>query len=137
MAATQRERIAAFTESLSRCLVTPGFLDHFYELFMAASPEISEKFCDTDFEHQKRAMTTSLYVLIMALEKGEAAIEYLEQLAEKHSRRQLDIPAEMYDTWLDCLIRTVGSHDPRFTPTLEEIWRETMKFGIDFMRERY
>ena len=132
-----QDQIACFGGSLGRCLAAPNFIARFYELFVESSPEIAEKFRETDFERQRRAMSSSLYVILLGLEHGEAAIAYLEQVARQHSRRDLDIRPEMYDAWLDCLIRSVKEFDPLFSDSVEGAWRGAMKFGIDFMRERY
>ena len=129
--------ISSFAPSLDRCLGHPKFLDRFYEHFMASSPEIAERFRDTDFDRQKAALTQSLYLLILALDGGEAAIAYLDQVARRHGRSALDVRPELYDGWLECLIRTVREHDPEFSDDVERAWRETMRFGIAFMRARY
>lgn len=126
-----------FINSLERCLANRGFLERFYELFLASSPVVAEKFRNTDFDRQKRALTSSLYVIVMALERGAAPLAYLEQIAERHGRRDLDIPPELYDGWLECLVQAAREHDPEFSDRTELLWRNTMQFGIDLMKERY
>jgi hemoglobin-like flavoprotein len=133
----QQQQIATFSGSLSRCLADPAFLTRFYELFVGSSPEVAEKFKDTDFDRQKRALSSSLYVMVMAMEGGAPALAYLERIAERHGRQELDIRPELYDTWLSCLLQAVREHDPQFTEELEQLWRETMQQGIRFMLERY
>lgn len=130
-------QVSSFSQSLSRCLANPAFLDRFYELFISSSETIAEKFRDTDFERQKRALSSSLYAMVMAAEGGEAAIGYLDQIARRHGRQDLDIPPEMYDVWLTCLIQAVRESDPDFTLEVEQVWRGMMRFGIQFMRDRY
>jgi len=131
------ESIAHTALSVSRCLADPRFLDRFYELFVSSSDEIAAKFRDTDFDKQKRALASSLYLMVMAMEGGDAAIAYLEKIAERHNRHDLDIRPEMYDVWLDCLVCAASECDPEFTDQVEQGWRDTMKFGIDFMRKRH
>ena len=131
------ERNVEFFASLSRCLANDRFLTRFYESFLASSPEVTAKFRDTDFERQKRAMASSLYSIVMALEQAAAPMAYLESIAEQHSRRQLDIPSPMYDLWLECLIDSVREADPEFSPRLEANWRVAMRFAIERMRARY
>ena len=135
--ALDQNQIARFDSSLARCLSDQTFLTRFYDLFVASSPDIAEKFRDTDFQRQRRAMGASLYVLVLALERGEAAIIYLNQIARQHSRRDLDVRPEMYDAWRDCLLQSVKEYDPLFSDEIEQAWREAAKFAIDFMRERY
>ncbi len=135
--ALNRNQIACFDTSLARCLADQAFLTRFYDLFVESSPDIAEKFRDTDFQRQRRAMGASLYVLVLALEQGEAAIIYLNQVALQHSHAKLDVRPEMYDAWRDCLLQSVKEYDPLFSEEIEQAWREAVQFAINFMRERY
>lgn len=132
-----RNQIASFDTSLARCLAEEAFLNRFYELFVASSPAIAEKFRDTDFERQRRAMGASLYVIVLALEQGEAAMIYLDQIAKQHGHEDLDVPPEMYDAWRDCLLESVKEFDPMYSDRIEEAWRMAADFAIDIMRNRY
>jgi hypothetical protein len=38
-----------------------------------------------------------------------------------------------YDLWLDALCEALAKHDPQFNPTVEQIWRNAMRKGIDLM----
>lgn len=135
--AMDREQIARFDTSLARCLSEEAFLTRFYELFVQSSPAIAEKFRDTDFQRQRRAMGASLYVIVLALEQGEAAMIYLDQIAKQHGHEDLDVAPEMYDTWRDCLLQSVKEYDPLYSDEIEQSWREAADFAIDFMRRRY
>jgi hemoglobin-like flavoprotein len=135
--ALDREQIARFDVSLARCLADQAFLTRFYDLFVATSPEVAEKFRGTDFRRQRRATAASLYVIVLALEQGEAATIYMNQIARQHGRDDLDIPPEMYDPWRDCLLQAVREFDPLFNDELERTWVEVADFAIAFMRERY
>lgn len=130
-------QVSDFSESLGRCMADRRFLDRFYEIFVASSPEVADRFRDTDFVRQKRALSSSLYVMVMAMEGGEAARTYLEQIARRHARNDLDIRPEFYDLWLDCLITAARERDPQFSEGTEQAWRHVMKFGIEFMQARY
>jgi len=132
-----REQIARFDTSLARCLAEEAFLTRFYELFVESSPAIAEKFRHTDFERQRRAMGASLYVIVLALEQGEAALIYLDQIAKQHSHEDLDVPPEMYDPWRDCLLQSVKEYDPMYSDGIEQAWRGAVDFAIDIMRKRY
>jgi hemoglobin-like flavoprotein len=127
-----------FEASLQRCSATPGFLDSFYERFLASSPKVREKFANTDFARQKRALQASLHMMLLAArdeEKGPSG--YLDELAVRHSRQQLSIGSELYDYWLDSLIDTVHVCDPRFTPEIEQAWEKVMMVGIKYLLSRY
>jgi len=130
-------RIGTFSASLSRCLADPGFLQRFYELFLGSSPAVAARFAETDFERQRRALGSSLYVMVMAAERSEPAVAYLERIAERHSRAQLDIEPGLYDLWLDCLLRTVRERDPQVSDEVVDAWHEAMRVGIELMRSRY
>jgi hemoglobin-like flavoprotein len=126
-----------FTDSLGRCLAESAFLDRFYDLFINSSPDIAKRFEQTNFEQQKHALSQSLYLMVMAMEGGEAAIEYLDRIARTHDRNNYDVRPELYDVWLECLICAAAETDPQFDEAIERSWRETLKYGIAFMRERY
>ena len=132
-----RDQIARFDTSLARCLAEQAFLTRFYELFVESSAAVAEKFRDTDFRRQRRAMGASLYVIVLALEQGEAATIYLEQIAKQHGHENLDVPPEMYDAWRDCLLESVKEYDPLYSDEIEQAWRQAAEFAIDFMRKRY
>lgn len=130
--------IEVFDASLRRCDRDPQFLDYFYDRFLASSPKVREKFADTDFARQKRLLRASFYLMLLAAENPKYGPErYLDHLAARHSRRGLDIGAELYDLWLDSLLRVVAECDPEWNEDVERAWEETMQIGIGFMLERY
>jgi hemoglobin-like flavoprotein len=129
----------AFLASFNRCRASAGFLDAFYESFVASSEEIRAKFAGTDMKRQVRMLEDSLFVIAVAVqgEEGSLARGDLPRIAARHSRKDLDIRPALYDLWLECLIDTARSHDPQFSPELEAAWRDTLAFGIDYMRARH
>lgn len=131
--------VETFVASLKRCLDTPGFLRDFYRLFMDSSEEVRRKFEATDFERQNRVMAESLWVMAMAAHgpAGSPAQTGLPELAERHSRRGLDIRPELYDDWLSCLVEAARLHDREFSAETDAAWRQTLGAGIESMRSRY
>jgi hemoglobin-like flavoprotein len=131
--------IDAFRASLKRCLVTPGFLREFYEVFSASSGEVREKFRDTDLDRQARVVADSLYIMAVAAQSKEDSVAWAEmaRLAERHGHLDRNVRPELYDGWLSCLLQTAGKYDPQFSPEIEAAWRETLAPGIEFMRSRY
>jgi hypothetical protein len=131
--------VESFLASLKRCLGVPGFMEGFYGSFVSSSEEVREKFRNTDLQRQARMLSDSLYVMAVAVQgqAGSPARGDLPRLAERHSRRDLDIRAPLYDHWLACLIDTARLHDPQFTPEIEEAWRATLAAGIAYMKARY
>jgi hemoglobin-like flavoprotein len=125
-----------FNDSLERCSSRPDFLARFYALFLASSETVAKKFEHTDLKKQARLLKTSLYIMMLASD-GSERLAHLERLARRHSRTELDIGPELYDLWLDCLIRTVGEFDPKFDQDIEKAWRQMLEPGIEFMKRRY
>ncbi len=128
-----------FLASLKRCLAAPGFLAGFYERFTASSEEVREKFRGVDMKRQARVLEDSLYVVAVAVqgEEGSLARGDLPRLAERHSRRDLDIRPELYDQWAQCLVETARAHDPQWTDDVAAAWHDTLAFGVEYMRQRY
>jgi hemoglobin-like flavoprotein len=131
--------VETFLASLKRCLAAPGFLGAFYDRFVGSSEEVREKFKNTDMKRQVRVLEDTLYVVANAVqgEENSLARGALPALAERHSRKEMDIPPRLFDTWIECLLETVRVHDPEFTPAIEEAWRETVTFAADYIRQRY
>jgi len=133
------EQVETFRESLKRCLASSGFLDTFYDRFVASSEEVRAKFRNTDLSRQTRMLADSLYVLANAAlsEEGSPGRGSLPYIAARHSRSDLDVSPGLYDQWLACLIDTARLHDPDFAPEVEGAWRTTLGWGIEYMRSRY
>jgi hemoglobin-like flavoprotein len=131
--------VDTFRASLGRCLATPAFLHEFYDLFIASSPEVREKFRDTEFARQTRVLSDSLYIMAVAAESREESVgrKEMDRLATRHAHSDLDIRPELYDAWLDCLLEAARRHDPEFSPEIGAAWRDTLLPGIQHMRSRY
>jgi hemoglobin-like flavoprotein len=128
-----------FRASLKRCLADTAFLHDFYELFMASSGEVREKFKDTEFPRQTRVLADSLYIMAVASESRDDAIAWkeLDRLGERHSRADLDVRPELYESWLECLVKAAAQYDPDFSPEIEEAWRTSLAPGLEHLRSRY
>jgi hemoglobin-like flavoprotein len=130
--------LETFGDSLSRCNGNPAFVERFYEIFLASSPKVREKFAQTDFVRQKAALRASLDAMLLAARNPETnPRQYLNDLAERHSSRQLNIGAELYDLWLDSLLAAVKEFDPKNGPEVQEAWEKVMMVGISYLLSRY
>lgn len=127
----------AFYESLDRCLLAPGFLKRFYELFLASSPEVREKFKHVDMTRQRQVLHQSLKLTLMAAYGTPESTRGLSSLADTHSRQGRDIPPHLYALWLDALVQSASEHDPQFTPELGLAWRDMLGPTIQFLTSRY
>ncbi len=127
-----------FSKSLERCSMNPGFLDLFYQTFLTSSPKVQEKFANTDFEKQKRALHGSFHLMLRAArEEGQGPPAFLEDLAKRHGSAQLAVGAEFYDLWLDSLLAAVRACDPAHSPAVELAWEKVMGIGIRYLCSRY
>jgi hemoglobin-like flavoprotein len=130
--------LQVFDDSLRRCSSDARFYDRFYERFLASSPKVREKFAQTDFVRQKRALSASLHLILLAAHgPATLAARYLDEVADRHSSRNLAIGAELYDLWLDSLLATVREFDPEFGPAVEQAWEAAMGVGIRYLCSRY
>jgi hemoglobin-like flavoprotein len=133
-----RPEIEIFNDSLERCLRGDQFFQRFYELFLAASPEVREKFHGTDFRKQRRMLQTSFYMLVEYIALGWPECQaYLERIAVAHGKYGRDIRPQLYDLWLDCLLRAVQERDDQYSKEIEAAWRFMMDAGISFLKARY
>jgi hemoglobin-like flavoprotein len=119
------------TASFYRCRRDGNFIDTFYELFLSKSPEIAQKFAQTDFKVQKLMLRQSLLEMICFARGMSGTREEIERLG--HSHRELKIKPDMYSMWLDALCDAIQKHDPEYTPELEQLWRQAMLKSINEM----
>lgn len=130
--------VKTYEDSLERCTANPGFLERFYEIFLASSPKVAEKFVNTDFTQQREALQGSLRAMVLAVsdESGPPG-RHLGVLAERHSSRHLGVGSELYDYWLDSLLTAVKETDPKYDQQVHDAWERVMLVGIEFMLSRY
>ena len=124
-----------FHESYLRCVVSDqdGFFRRFYQLFIAADPEISKMFANTDMDRQVSLLQESLLHMI-DFSNSKIATERLHQVAVYHGSTELNIPLRMFDLWMDRLIATVRERDTRFNSHIERAWRVCLAPGIAFIK---
>lgn len=130
--------ISIYEESLKRCSANPRFLERFYEIFLACSPKIAEKFRNTDFARQREALNGSLHAMVLAVRDEPGLLDkHLAGLAERHSSRGFGIGSELYDYWLDSLLAAVKEIDPQYDKKVHDAWERVMLVGIEYMLSRY
>ncbi|MEX2214038.1 MAG: hypothetical protein WD768_07920 [Phycisphaeraceae bacterium] len=113
-----------------------AFFDDFYERFIAASPTVAQKFQHVDMTFQKQMLKQSL-ILLANLFATKRIPDGLREIARKHSSGAADIPPELYQLWLECLLATVKKADPRYGDDVELAWRMISSQGIAFMTFMY
>lgn len=117
--------------SYYRCRKNRQFIDAFYELFLAKSPEIAAMFAGTDFNIQRLMLRESLLEMLCFDRDIPGTREEVERLGRHHG--QLEVTPEMYSMWLDALCEAIRKYDPEYSPTVEQRWRQAMQKGIDIM----
>ena len=132
--------VQQFVDSFARVgakdLERGGFLDTFYRHFMESSPEVKEKFRDTNMEAQREMLRVSLdHMVYYAIDREETS--EIARVADAHSRSRADVPVGMYSLWLDSLLATVSQFDPEYDDEVEAAWRAALAPGIDYMQKRY
>ncbi len=126
------------SKSLDRCLKSPAFMERFYDLLMASSPEIGAKFASTDLERQRTVVAESIFLMLVSAGRDSGlAHRRLAKLGVRHNRVHLDIRPDLYGLWLDSLMTAVAEFDPEFTPELEGVWRESLAPGIELLTSLY
>lgn len=128
------EELELFNDSLEECLSDPQFLSRFYELFLATSPDVREKFVNTDFRHQTRVLKASLMLLLFAAQGLPEGAAHLDRIAEIHGPKQHDIPDRHYDLWLDSLLQAAAESHRAFTDRMRQAWIAVLTPGIEHMR---
>ena len=123
-------------QSYQRCLENYSFLHEFYLRFIDSSPEVAQKFADTDMDHQVMMLRASLD-LMLGGENLSAERSDLSRIAELHSRKGVGVPPQLYDHWLESLMITVKHFDKALDDELEQAWRDLLGSGIDYMKGAY
>ncbi len=112
------------------------FLNKFYEKFISASPIVREKFKNTDMNKQKRQLQESLYYMLQFY-MIKKPTDYMRGIANRHSKKALNISPQLYDLWLESLVATVRELDPKYDQDVGLAWKMVMSTGIKFMKNNY
>ena len=123
--------------SYDRCCKAPGFLATFYRNFLAACPEAVPRFAGTSFDQQTRLLQHAIGILLIFPNQPNKEPTLLSRLAERHSRRDLDIDPALYRPFIDALIDTVKQFDRECTPAIEASWRATVAPGVEYMKSKH
>ena len=132
-----------FRKSFDCCMASPVFFDLFYDHFLKSSPEVGEKFRHTDFARQKGALKASLHLIADAIVLDSSDLSrsrnllQMQEVAQRHSRSQANIPPHLYILWLDSLLFAVKETDRNFDAEVEAAWRMGMQSGINYILSFY
>lgn len=129
--------VALAKASYERCYEAPEFFPAFYRNFLAACPDAAPLFARTDFERQNKLLRHAVGLLLVFSNQPGGEPTILTRIAERHSRRDLNIDPALYGPFIDSLIGTVSQFDREFTPAVEAAWRATLKPGVEYMKARH
>jgi hemoglobin-like flavoprotein len=129
--------VALAKASYDRCGKAPEFLQTFYRNFLRKCPEAVPLFARTDFDQQTKLLRHAIGILLIFPNQPNKEPNLLSRLAERHSRRDLDIAPAMYGPFVDALLVTVKQFDGKYSPTVESAWRETITPGVEYMKSKH
>ena len=127
----------AIKQSFGRALTAPTFLVRFYETLIACSPEIAEKFANTDLSKQYELLEHSLAMAMLFPDNNVVSKQVINKIRESHNRQNLNISPELYTEWLDSLMVVLNEVDSEFSPELEQQWRSFLTIAIDHIKAGY
>ncbi len=127
-----------FSRSLTRAVAADPdrFFSQFYDRFIPSSPEVTALFEGVDMKRQRKIIEASL-AYMSEFAAFLTKTDPLERLAERHSRRGIDVAPALYEVWLDMLVETVRESDPEYSDEVGLAWRVVMSPGIAFMKAHY
>jgi hemoglobin-like flavoprotein len=132
-----KAKTAAAKASYDRCCQAPDFLQAFYRNFLAACPEAVPRFAGTDFDQQTKLLQHAIGLLLIFPNQPRKEPTLLSRVAERHSRRDLNVDPTLYPSFVDSLIDTVKQFDRECTPAVEAAWRETVAPGVEYMKSKH
>ncbi|OGT30526.1 MAG: hypothetical protein A2W28_07810 [Gammaproteobacteria bacterium RBG_16_51_14] len=124
-----------FNNSFQRAIIpdSNSFYKRFYEIFVGSDPRIAELFEKT-FMNLQREMLKQSMTYMMSFSATLEPSDEMKELAEMHGRGKLNIPANLYEIWLESMIKTVEEFDPKFDENIEIAWRVMMAPGVAYMQ---
>ncbi len=123
--------------SYGRCLTDGNMIETFYEKFLASSPEVAEKFRNTDFSEQNKLLKHGLNLMIMHYSGSVAGQSGLKRIKDTHSRVKLNIEPRFYHLWKTALLHTIPLYDKQYDESVREAWNEVLESGIEFIKQGY
>jgi fatty-acyl-CoA synthase len=126
----------SYDRVLSREIDGKGFIEHFYQLFLASSPRVEEKFHGVDMAAQRLHLQHSLEHAVDYFISGKPSLR-MKKIARIHSRAERDIVPELYELWLTSLLQAVVDYDEKCDSSVEICWRASMAPGIAYMTGQY
>ena len=112
------------------------FYEVFYQYFLASSPDVADAFKNTDMREQVNTLKRSLLYSINFMTNTQN-FDSMHRIAISHNKHNYNIKPELYDLWMECMIKTVSEFDPEFNDEVELAWRLAFAPGITYMKFMY
>lgn len=120
-------------DSFGRCCTNPKFFDRFYDIFLASHPAIKPMFAHTDFVKQKSLLRQGLAMMLLHLDGKTVGTMALNRIADSHGPKRMNINPQMYQFWIDSLVKAVKECDQQCSPALEAAWQQALRSGVDYI----
>ena len=122
-------------QSYGRCCASDTFFDTFYDHFLASSPEIRDKFVNTNMASQKLLLRQGIFNVVLYA-RGMPGTK-LKALGCSHSRQGMNIRPELYKLWFSALAASIREHDQESTIETILAWREVVTKSVDVILAEY
>lgn len=123
--------------SFGRCLVNGDLIQKFYERFLDSDPRLPFMFENTDFSEQRELLSHSINLAILFAGGSEVGKEGLAKVRKSHSRKELNIPPEMYPLWINSFLETVKEMDDKLDGKVLGEWTEVLNIAVNFIKGGY
>ncbi|NCT68594.1 MAG: globin [Rhodanobacteraceae bacterium] len=124
--------------SYGRCLRAGGFIERFYEIFLASHADIAPMFEKTDFRQQQIALRRGISIAISHAAGMAMVQRSVKEMGQVHSRKgRTPVRPSLYGYWIDSLVAAVREFDPEANPALLERWRKGMGMVVASFTEQY
>jgi len=131
------EGLSDVKESYGRCATKSNFIDIFYDEFLKSHPSIKPMFAHTDFKKQKELLRTGIAMLLSHIEGKPVGTMTLNRIGQSHDKNHMNIDPNLYQFWINSLVKAVKQCDSQFAPDLERSWQKVLRAGVDHITSKY
>ncbi len=131
------EELLEVKQSYGRACLKPEFFDRFYDIFFQSNPSLKPMFAKTDFKKQKESLRTGVAMLLAHVEGKPIGTMTLDRIGMSHSKKKMNISPNLYQYWIDSLVKAAKECDPKFTTDLELRWQKVCRAGVDYIAAKY
>ena len=123
--------------SFGRCMMNGDLINKFYERFLDSDPRLPFMFEKTDFSEQRELLSHSINLAILFAGGSEKGKEGLSKVRKSHSKKELNIPPEMYPLWINSFLQTVQELDDQLSEKVLSEWEEVLNFAVNYIKGGY